>query len=162
MKLTTAEVRVLLVRAKSGNDADAAQKLIAHFRDAIIDGGDFDRRLLDDYLLHAFGKILNDLKDEKLAKRPIADQAFGIKSKKGQYERIDNTVRNIQIAAFVKYLMLYRGNNWEDAIGAAANHFGDGDGGDGMVKNAYAEYKNTLPEDEWQLKSMLPEELLHS
>ena len=64
--LTTDEVRVLLVRAKSGNDADAAQKLIAHFRDAIIDGGDFDRRLLDDYLLHAFGKILNDLKDEKI------------------------------------------------------------------------------------------------
>ena len=157
--LTDNDVRVLLVRAKSGNDHKAALGLISHFRDMLADGGDCDRGMLDEYLLDAFEKILGHGGEKQLS----ADQAFGLKPQKGRHERPDTTARDVQIAAYVEYLMRYKSTRWEDATGQAANYFCDENSGDRMVSVAHAKYKKNLAfVDEAFLADMLPEDLLQS
>lgn len=158
--LTTDEVRVLLQQAKGGNEPDAALKLIIYFKDALSDGGEFERNLLDDWILHAFDLI----EQGKLTGRKItADQAFGLMPQKGKYARPDNTVRDVRIAAYIEYLTRYKCVKWEDAIGEAANFFCSADSGDRLVKDAHAKYKSDLGAVEKQfLIDILPEELVRS
>lgn len=155
MTLSTNDVRLLLLRAKGGNDAKAAKELITHFRDMLSDGGSFDRNILDEYLLHAFDLIVNE--------ETTADQAFGLKPRKGLHKREDNTARNVQIAAYIEYLVRYKSTKWADAIGEAANYFCGPDTGDRLVKDAHAKYKSSLSyADERFLVDILPEDLVRS
>lgn len=121
MLLSTDEVRVLLVQAKSGKYPKAAQQLMAHFVDRMTDGGDFDRKILDEYILHAFERILGC----NGVKPTTADQAFGLKAKTGRPKTTEE--RDMQIAAYVEYLTKYSGLSWEDACAVAAEFFLDAD-----------------------------------
>lgn len=167
MTLTTDEVRTLLYRAKSGTDRDAALELISFFRDMLSDGGSFDRRLLDEYVLDAFEKIcprhsLGNIDENTGWIGESADQAFGLKPSRGHHARENHTDRNIQIAAYVELLCKHRSSTWESACGIAANYFFNEENGDRATQQAHKKYKALLRgSSEDELLSVLPDDLRH-
>ena len=118
-----------------GHDPVAAENLVEYFYERIGSGEPYNERILQAYLLHAFGKIVRD--------KWTADHAFGFKLKRGKHERDDTTERDFAAAAYV-VLKMRNNTKWEVAIGDAANLlFPDGTG-DKAVKNAHSFYKDAL------------------
>ena len=130
----------MLAIAKGGSDPEAVKGLMAQLLACMDDGIEseenrFALRILLDYVRHAFRLILEE--------GATANQAFGLRTRRGQYRREDTTVRDIQAASFV-VLGMRSGKTWLDAVGDAANQlFPDGKG-ERAVQTAYSNYKEFL------------------
>lgn len=157
MILSTDEARALLVQAKSGNCPKAAEQLMAHFVSCLTDGARFDRGILDDYILHAFERILGCNGADPLS----AEQALGLKAKAGRPQTTEE--RDIQIASCVEYLVRFKAHTWENACAVAAGHFLGTESRERTAQQAHKKYLEILrmgcdPTAEFLL-SGLPEEL---
>jgi hypothetical protein len=141
LDVTDGDLQGALAAIKHGFDPDAARNLIAYFHEHMREGVDFNQQVLLDYLYHAFGKIIED--------GWSADHAFGLKLKRGHYERESTLERDMTATAYI-ILLMRRGWNYLDATGEAANLlFPDGQGEKAIVA-AYGHYKGVfskLPED---------------
>jgi hypothetical protein len=73
-ELSHEELRAALAGAKSGSDPRAAMKLIGYFHGRIRDNLPYDQTILLEYLLHAFGRIVDGLP---------ADRALGLDARAG-------------------------------------------------------------------------------
>lgn len=138
-----------LAAAMYGHDPDAARNLIQYFHERFQDGGPYNNRVLIQFLTHAFGKIITE--------GWSADHAFGLKLKRGCYER-ENTLERDVIAAAYMLLLIRKKRNWLDAKGMVANFLFEDGKGEKAVEAAYAKYRESLSflSDE-QLIGMLPE-----
>ena len=88
--------------------------------------------VLCEYMAHVFSKMIEDMW--------TADQAFGLKKRRGQYIRPNKSIRDYECAANMLLLMRH-GTKYEDAVGDTANlYFKDGQG-DRAVKDAYSKNK---------------------
>lgn len=147
-EMTGDDLKGALVAVIHGHDPVAARNLIECFHERMRDDQTYDERVLLEYVHHAFTKIVKE--------NWTADQAFGLKLRRGHYERDDHLERDIQATGYV-ILLMRKGWKWEDAIGEAANLLFPDDEGDKAVEAAYAEYKDTLShEHDDSLLSMLP------
>ena len=119
------------------NDPIAANNLINYFHERFSDVGldgcpQSAVGVLCEYMQHVFKKMLVD--------GYTAEQALGLKRRRGKHERADNTVRNHEITAHMM-LSIRKGKKWLDARGDAASYFFDGDRGDKAAEKAYSENK---------------------
>jgi len=131
------------------HNTQAAQALIRYFAERLEDGHMLQDPVLFQYLRHAFAKITKE--------GWSADQAFGLKLRRGQYYRPDTMNRDIASVAYVVLLMRH-GWTWIDAISEAANLFISSEGGDKAVTAAYSRYKRTIKDlPEKTLLKILPE-----
>ena len=139
-----------LAKVKYGHNPEAARSLIEYFHERFRDSDGYSEKILLELVYHAFEKIIKD--------GWTADQAFGLKLRRGHYEREDTTIRDVELAAYV-IRRTRDGANWITAIGDAANLISDS-GGESIVKTAYSKYRATLEimSDEW-LDGYLPAEL---
>ena len=138
-----------LAAVKFGHDPAAARCLIEYFYYCIHEGEPYNERVLLEFLHHAFEKIIKQ--------EWSADHAFGLKLKRGMYERPDTTLRDLTAAAYV-ILLMRRKWTWQDAKGEAANLWFEDGSGDKAVEKAHATYKcalDSLPDE--SLKDFLPE-----
>jgi hypothetical protein len=149
LDVTDGDLQGALAAIKYGFDSEAARNLIAYFYEHMREGIDFNQQVLQGYLYHAFGKIVEN--------GWSADHAFGLKLKRGHYVRESTLERDMTSTAYI-ILLMRRGWNYLDATGEAANLlFPDGKGEKAIVA-AYGYYKEVfskLPED--VLLEMLPQ-----
>lgn len=139
-----------LSEVKFGHNPEAARNLIEYFHERFRDSDGYNEKILLELVYHAFEKIIKD--------GWTADQAFGLKLRRGHYEREDTTIRDVGLAAYV-IKRTREGAIWTTAIGGAANLISDS-GGEKIVEAAYRKYRATLEimNDEW-LSGYLPAEL---
>lgn len=147
--VTDSDLNGALAAIKYGYDPTAARNLIEYFHGQFESGDAFNEKILIEFLSHAFRKIVQD--------GWSADHAFGLKLKRGHYERPDTFERDLIAAAYV--ILLLRNNwTWLDAKGEAANLlFPDGKG-EKAIEIAYSINCVALGHmSNEELKSMLPE-----
>lgn len=126
------ELLFALEAAKLGTDAASARALMQEMLNRIRSGDGAITPFVLHWAGHAFGKILED--------GYTADQAFGLKLKKGMYERQDHFLRDIQAVATVVFIMRTQQKTRTFAIGETANLiFPDGTG-DKAIEEACAKY----------------------
>ena len=153
--VTNADLEGALLAIKYGHDPVAAKNLIEYFYERIHGGASFNERVLHGFLDHAFGKVAIE--------GWSADQAFGLKLKKGHHERANTFERDVIAAAFMVLLMQKKNWRWQDAKGEAANNLFPDGRGEKAVEKAYKSYGiglKGLPED--YLVGLLPPDLLRS
>jgi len=148
LDVADADLNSALAAVKYGHDPVAAKNLIEYFHERFKDGLPYNERILIEFLGHAFGKIIEE--------GSSADHAFGLKLKRGEYERESTLERDVIATAYVILLMR---NRWTylDARGQAANLLFQDGKGDKAVEAAYATYKDyfrSFPND--ILEGMLP------
>lgn len=121
-------------------DSLAARNLIEYFYDRLSEGEGVNEKVLHKFLVHAFGKIVND--------DASADVALGLKLARGKYPRRHTIERDVMAAAFM-VLLIRQGRTWQFAKGEAANSlFPDGKG-EKAIEAAYVKYREvfeTLPD----------------
>ena len=138
-----------LVWVKHEHDPIAARNLIEYFYERMSDGRSYNQHVLNEFISFAFTRIVE--------KNYTADQAFGLKLRRGGYAREDTSERDIVCVAYVIVLMR-KGWTWLEAIGEAANQFFPDGQGDSAIKSAYPIYKSELSEyPDTLLLGMLPE-----
>ena len=143
-----ADLKAALAAVRFGHDPVAAKNLMRHFRDSIAKGRAYNRRVLEEYLLLVFGKILDS--------GASADQALGLRLEKGKYPRPDTYDRDLMAAAYMT-LLLRNNWTWLDARGEACNLLFPEGKGEKAAEDAYARYKESLAcEMDTFLMGMLP------
>lgn len=141
-EVTSGELMTNIEYLQCHHDPVLARNVIELFHERMEDGEHINMDAL--YLLsrYAFAKIIEG---------KTADQAFGLKLARGQYERPDTDERDMAAAALITLLMR-KGNTWEDAILQAAETFAMGDSTVARNAQPYVAATNTLPEEilqEW-------------
>jgi hypothetical protein len=119
------------------NDQIASLNLIKYFHQRFEDVGldgcpQGSIGILCQFMQHVFSKMIVD--------KCNADQALGLKTQRGKYKRVNNELRNYELTAHVKLLML-EGEPWEKAVGNTANKYFGANHGDKAVADAYATNK---------------------
>lgn len=125
---------------KVNHDPETVMKIIEYFHERMSNGEPYDRDMLHVFMAHVFDRIVNGevMKNGTVAKL-TADQAFGLKLRKGQGNIKDTQDRDLKAAACM-VLLMRKGMLWQDAKGQAANLlFPDGEG-DKAVERAYEEH----------------------
>ena len=139
-QISDSELNGMLAVVQHGYDPKVALSLIKHLHACIKDGIDkdeyrFTRRVLLDYLEHAFEQIVEN--------KASADAGFGLKRQRGKYNRADVTARNIQAASLV-ILGMRRGRTYLEAVGDAANQLFEDGKGERAVQDAYSNHLTSL------------------
>ena len=122
---------------KHNFDADLSRKVIELFHERMQDDEHVDSGALYSLMKHAFAQIIEG---------NSADQALGLKRKKGEYERKDTYERDIQATAIV-VLDIRKGSRWLDAVADASVYL---DISESTVKRACSEFRegfDLLPDD---------------
>lgn len=143
--VTDADVRGALNAVKHSYEPEAAKNLIEYFHERFSNQERYDQDALLAFIKMAFQRIVDD--------GWSADHAFGLKLKRGHYQRPDTTERDVMAAAFV-VLRMRQGRLWSDAVGEAANLLMPDGEGDKAIESAYTQYREGL--------SILPDEFLAS
>ena len=131
--VVNSELNGALAAVKYGHDPVAAKNLIEYFLERFRDGSHYNEHILLEFLDHAFGKIIEE--------GWSADHAFGLKLKRGHYERDCTLERDVMSAAYM--ILLMRKNwTWLEAKGEAANLLFPESKGEKAVEAAYANYKS--------------------
>jgi hypothetical protein len=133
--VTDRELNEALTLIKHGFDPVAANSLMTYFYERMREGWDYNEQILIDYLLHAFGKIIDH--------GWSADHAFGFKLTRGRYARDSTIVRDLVGTAYM-ILLMRRGLTYLKASEEAANLLFPDDKGDKTIQAAYSKYKDTL------------------
>jgi hypothetical protein len=129
------ELRSALAAAKTGTDPDSAHALMREMLTRIRSGDRSIMPFVENWIIYAFGKVIED--------GYSADQAFGLKARKGKYERPDTLERDIKAVAAV-ILSTRSGDSKQRAIGDAANLLFPYGTGDKAVEKACEKYMDTL------------------
>ena len=148
-KVSDSDLRGALNEVMYGFDSEAAFGLISYFHERMLEGGNFDERILLDFVYHAFGKIVKD--------GYSADQAFGLKLGRGRYVRAATIERDLIATAYM-ILLMRRGWKYLDAGGEAATLLFPDGAGEKAVFAAYNRYQKVLREiEDEDLIQVLPE-----
>ena len=132
---TPDELLSALAAAKTGNDPESARALMTEMLRQLQAGNRSITPYVENWVIHAFTKIIEE--------GYLADQAFGLKARKGMHARPNTQDRDI-IATAIVILAIRAGNTWEYAIDDAAYKlFNDGTG-DAAVKVAYSKYRDSI------------------
>lgn len=127
-----------IIQYLKGNfDPELSKKVIELFHERMRDEIDFDPVLLHSLMQHVFAQIMQG---------HSADQALGLKAIKGQYNRRDNTERDLRASSIV-ILQMRNGISWENAVTDAAEHLSISSR---TVERAYKTYRDgmeMLPDD---------------
>lgn len=141
---------------KLKHDPDTARNLIEYFWERMRDGECYDDGVLFRLMKHAFGKIIED--------GWSADEALGLKLRKGMHPREDVRDRDIAVTAFIVLQKRKAGNGYShrEILENAANLFFENDGGNSNagIKSAgaaFTKFRETFerfPDD--VLRRLLP------
>lgn len=129
------DLRGAVATVKYGHDPYAARSLIAYFHERLKEGEKYNEQILGELLEYAFGKIVDD--------NWSADHAFGLRRKRGRYDRKDTTERDVRAAALVELLMRSDKTLSFAKSEAADRHFPDGCGGR-AIDAAWQKYRDVL------------------
>ncbi len=133
--VTNADLKAAVAAVKYSHDPDAARNLIEYFHERMRDGEQYDLDILHELMAHVFSEIVEN--------KCTADQAFGLKLRRGKYLREPTFDRDVAGAAYM-VLLMRNGWTWQDAKGEAANLFFSDDRGDKAMETAYSQYKECL------------------
>ncbi|MGV8889805.1 MAG: hypothetical protein ACOH2P_17555 [Pseudomonas sp.] len=133
LEVTRDDLDFALASIQTGHGSkEAAQDLIEYFHERMSNGYSYDEDFLRKLMEYVFAEIVEGKKS--------ADQAFGLKSVRGKYEREDTTERDVTAAACM-VLLIRKGTLWLAAKGDTANLLFPIDKGDKAVERAYQKYR---------------------
>jgi hypothetical protein len=149
---TLVELNTELAFVIQENDPVAAKNLINYFHERFNDIGldgcpKNDIGVLCQYMEYVFEKIVVESWN--------ADQALGLKRRRGKYKRAETETRDYELAACM-ILLVRKGKKWLEAKGETANQFFEDGKGEKAVEAAYSNHKHlfTLFSDE-QLEEII-------
>lgn len=128
---------------KVNHDPATVWKIIEYFHERMSSGEPYDQDMLHVFMAHVFERMVNGEivgEGKQANKKLTADQAFGLKLRKGQGNIKDTLNRDLKAAACM-ILQMRKGMRWLGAKGYAANLlFPDGEG-EKAVERAYEEHR---------------------
>lgn len=134
--VTRADINTAITAIKTGHDPGAAQSLIEYFHERMSNDDFYEKDMLHLLMAHVFSEMVEGQK--------TADQAFGLKLRRGEYQREDTESRDLQATACM-LLLLRGGKTWEGAVYDTTRLiFPDGSKGERTVERAYSTYRLTL------------------
>jgi len=139
-KVTPEGLYTIIQYLKTNFDAELSHKVIELFHERMRDDIDFDPALLHSLMKHVFAQIMAG---------KSADQAFGLKPKRGDGKRKDTFDRDIAIAAAFIRNKRKEDTGWEDARFDTAESFGVSES---TVQRAYDKFSEGL--------ELVPDDLL--
>lgn len=147
--VTSEQLFNIIEYLKSDFDRELSFKVIELFNERMRDDVHVDSEILYSFMKYVFARIVAG---------QTADQAFGLKARKGKYRRPDTTSRDVPAVAMV-VLQTRKDVTWEGAVSDAAEHLAIGDR---TVERACTNYREGLEYLSEEILEQLPATTRHA